>query len=271
MTPETVRLTVLGSGTLLPDDDRRSAAHLLEAGDRKLLMDCGSGTLHGFERHGVDWERLSLVALSHFHTDHTGDLAPLLFALKHGPRPARTEPLTLVGPPGLRDRLDGLERAFGEHVRDPGFPLRVRELSRSGSMEVGHGLRLGFRATNHTEASVAHRWDGEGWSVAYSGDTGPDPELAPFLAGVDVLVCECGVPDDSDVETHLSPRELAALARRTEPGLLVTTHVYPPLVPERVPELLREAGYPGRVAAATDGLTVELAPEGPRISGSREA
>lgn len=271
MTAGRARLTVLGSGTLLPDDRRRSPAHLLEAPGRSILLDCGSGTVHGFERHGVAWRSLSAVVFSHYHTDHIGDLAPFLFALKHGVRPARVEPITLVGPPGLRDMLDGLERAFGDHVRAPGFSLEVRELGRAGSLEAGDGLRLRFQPTNHTDRSVAHRWEGEGWSVGYSGDTGPDPGLAPFFAGVDLLVCECGVPDDSEVETHLAPRELAALARQTEPGLLVTTHVYPPLVPERVPGLIREAGYGGEVVAGTDGLAVEVGGSRPRISRAGEA
>lgn len=272
MSATEARLTVLGSGTLLPDDDRRSAAHLLEAGGRAFLLDCGSGTVHGLDRHGVAWGELDGVVLSHYHTDHIGDLAPLLFALKHGVRPPRTEPFTLAGPPGLREVLDGMERAFGDHVRDPGFELEVRELGRSGCLEPAEGLSLRLQPTPHTERSVAQRWEGDGWSVAYSGDTGPDPGLEAFFAGADLLVCECGVDDDSKVETHLSPRELAALARRTEPALLITTHVYPPLVPERIPEMLRDAGYRGRVVAGADGLAVSVgggAP--PRISRPEEA
>ncbi len=260
------RFTVLGSGTLLPDDDRRSAAHLLDAGGRRILLDCGSGTVHGFERHGVEWSSLTHLVFSHYHTDHVGDVAPLLFALKHGVRPPRTDPLTVLGPPGLHDVWEGLRRAFGDHLDDPGFPLEVAEVSRSGSRRVAPGLRLSVHPTPHTENSVAQRWEGEGWAVGYTGDTGPDEALGDFLAGVDLLVCECSVPDDSDVETHMRPRDVAALARRAAPRLLVTTHVYPPLVPDDVPGLVRERGFAGRAVAGSDGVEVVLGGgEDPRI------
>lgn len=256
---ERLRLTILGSGTLLPDDERRSSAYHLRAGGLDCLLDCGSGTLHGFDRHGIGWRTLDLVAFTHYHTDHLGDLAPLLFALKHGIRPARTAPLTILGPPGLLERLDALVAAFGEHVEDPGFPLEPVELGRSGSWRGPEGHpEVRFHPTPHTDRSVAHRWEADGGVVAYTGDTGPDSELADFLRGADVLVCEVALPESTDMENHLTPRRAAELARRAQPGLLVTTHVYPPLVPEEVPGLVREAGFGGRVEAARDGMVVEV-------------
>lgn len=254
-----VLLTVLGSGTLLPDDDRRSSCHHLRAGDFRCLLDCGSGAVHGFDRHGVPWQELDAVAFTHFHTDHIGDLAPLLFALKHGVRPPRTKPFTVLGPPELRRVVDGLAEAFGEYVLDPGFPVHVEERSRTGTWSAEAGRpRVRFHPTPHTDHSVAHRWEGDGWVVGYTGDTGPDADVAAFLAGADVLVTEVGVPDSSRVEHHLSPRGAAELARKAQPGLLVTTHVYPPLVPDEVPDLVRRAGFTGRVEAARDGLEIEI-------------
>lgn len=254
-----VRLTVLGSGTLLPDDGRRSSCHHLRAADLRCLLDCGSGTLHGFDRHRVAWRQLDAVVFSHYHADHIGDLAPVLFALKHGVRPPRTEPLTLVGPPGLGRVVDGLAEAFGEDLLDPGFPLHRVERARTGSWSAEAGTaRVRFHPTPHTDHSVAHRWEGDGWTVGYTGDTGPDASVAEFLAGADVLVAEVSVPDSSDVEHHLTPRSAAELARAAQPRLLVTTHVYPPLDPDRVPQQVREAGFAGRVVAAGDGLTIEV-------------
>jgi len=258
------RFTVLGSGTLLPDDGRRSPAHLLEGPGLRALLDCGSGTLHGLERHGVDWRGLTHLVFSHYHADHIGDLAPLLFALKHGIRPERREPLTILGPAGLRDVLDGLGTAFGDWVEDPGFPLRVRELGREGSWEAGEGeIRLRLHPTPHTETSVAQRWEIGGRVVGYTGDTGPEPGLGSFFAGADLLVAECSVPDDSAMETHLTPSDVAELARAAQPGLLVLTHAYPPLAPEALPDLVWRAGYTGPVEAGRDGLTVTLDPDGP--------
>lgn len=273
-----LRLTVLGSGTLLPHRDHHSAAFLVEGCGIRCLMDCGAGTVHGFHRHGVDWRTLDAVVFSHYHTDHLGDLPALLFALKHGVRPTRVRPFTLVGPPGLHCRLEALADAFGEHMADPGFPLHVEEVDRRGGWHFGSRareadtgdagaggapgapeLRVDFHPTPHTDRSVAQRWQAGGRVVAYTGDTGPpDPDLVDFLSDADVLVAEASLPDATEMENHLTPSRVAALAREAEPGLLITTHVYPPLEPEEVPGMVAESGYGGRTEAGFDGLVVEL-------------
>ena len=121
-------LTIVGAGTLVPSAQRGSAAHHLKADGVSLLMDCGPGTLHGLAAHGVEWEGLTHLAISHFHNDHLGDIPALFFALKYGTAQPRAAPLTLLGPHGLWDVLRRLADALGEHVLHPGFDVDVVEL-----------------------------------------------------------------------------------------------------------------------------------------------
>lgn len=258
-----MRLTVLGSGTLLPEDDRRSAAHLVESGDSRILLDCGAGTVHGFARHGVDWRRLTHLVVSHFHTDHVGDVAALLWALKHGIRPVRTRPFTVVGPPGIRRFMDALAAAHGDFVLDPGFPVRVVELEREDAWEDrGAGGRLACSPAHHTDAAVCWRVETDEGIAGYTGDTGEKAGMAEFLRGSHILVSECGVPDPPEVDTHLSPRGVAELARGVRPGLLLLTHPYPPLDPSALPDLVRAAGYDGEVVTAWDGASAVVHADG---------
>lgn len=246
--------TTLGSGTLVPSSSRASAAHLVELDGATLLFDIGFGTVHGFARHGVDWPRISHVVLSHFHTDHIGDLAPYLFALTHGVPGGRSEPLVLVGPPGLGRVLDGLRQAHGDWVVAPPFPLQVVEVPRGGRWaDPGHAFDLSSHGVPHTPEAVAWRLEAGGEVFGYSGDTGPDASLGAFMAGAGLFVCECAVPDGSDVAIHLSPSQVAEVARDAGPGLLVLTHSYPPLVPDELPHLVRTAGYHGPSVAGYDG------------------
>lgn len=262
-----MRLTVLGSGTLVPDDRRRSPAHLVQDSGVRLLLDCGAGAVHGFQRHGLDWSSLTHLVLSHYHTDHVGDVAALLFALKWGVRPSREDPLTVLGPPGLLRFLDALAEAFGSSIADPGFPLEVVEISRHGSWEDPvTGLRLGTHPTHHTEASVAWRVESGNGVVGYTGDTGPRAGLGGFFAGVDVLLTECSFPDPPPMETHLTPRGVAELAREADPGLVLLTHLYPVVDPVEAPGLVRAAGFPGPVATAWDGTRVEVDRAGTRLA-----
>jgi ribonuclease BN (tRNA processing enzyme) len=220
----------------------------------------------------VEWRELTHVALTHFHTDHWGDLAPLLFALTHGIRPRREAPLTLLGPPGLEARLEWLARAFGDHVRDPGFALRVVELGRHDAWaDEGAGLRIRTHPTRHTEHSVAYRvrtaavgaGKESGPSVGYTGDTGPLPALGAFFRGVDLLIAECSLADPPEITTHLSPEGVATLCRNARPGRVVLTHLYPELDPGRVPGEVAAAGYGGRVQVAADGDLFPVGGPGP--------
>jgi ribonuclease BN (tRNA processing enzyme) len=203
----------------------------------------------------VDWRSLTHVVVSHFHTDHIGDLAPFLFGLTYGlPEVPRTAPLTLVGPPGFGRVLEGLATAHGEWVTGPPFPLEVVEVGRNDRVERA-GFALVCHPVTHTPEAVAWRVETSNGVVAYTGDTGPDPAVGPFLAGADLLVCECAVPDGSEVPIHLTPSQVAEVAGAARPGLLVLTHCYPPLDPDRTPHLVRAAGYEGAVTAARDGAT----------------
>jgi ribonuclease BN (tRNA processing enzyme) len=258
-------LTILGSGTLVPDADRHSAAHHLRVGSTSVLLDCGSGTVHGFARYGVRWQELTHVVISHFHADHIGDVAALMFAFKHGLTVPRTEPLTLVGPVGLRGLLDRLAAALGKHVLDPGFDLRVVELTPGDRHEAGNDVTLRCHPTPHTPESVAYRVEGSWGSVGYTGDTGPSEAVADFMAGCDLLVAECTVPEAMELDTHLSPESLAALARRALPGLLLVVHVGPRHTPDEAVQRIRRA-YDGIVVPVTaDGFRVRWTEDGPSV------
>jgi len=260
-----LHVTVLGSGTLVPDDRRRSAGHLVEcrggegggeAAGPVLLLDCGPGVIHGMTRFGLEPGIVTAVALSHFHADHFGDLPHLLFHLVHGLSVPRTHPLEILGPVGLRRRMEALRDAFGGFILDPPFPLEVTELPGEGEW-VAHGGRMRLRAfpTGHTPEAVGYRVEGDGGTVGYTGDTGPNAGLAAFLAGVDLLLAECALPDPPSLENHLTPAGVAAMAEISSPSLLLLTHLYPSLDRREVVALVRAAGYSGPVEVAEDGWT----------------
>ena len=256
-------LTILGSGTGLPDRAHHSAAFHIDCGTSKLLLDCGPGTLHGFDAYGVRWPELTHVAVSHYHTDHVGDLAAVLFALRTALRPRRTAPLTLIGPVGFGAFLRGLAAVLGDHLVSPGFELRVVEIAPGASfVEPGGGFALEACTTPHTPESLAYRVSGPWGAVGYTGDTGPSTEVARFLMACDVLIGECALSDPPSMDRHLSPALLADLAAVAQPELLVATHVYPPLSSNEAAELVR-GRYAGAAVGGQDGMAIRIGPEGP--------
>lgn len=261
-------LTVLGSGTLLPSATRSSPAHHLAAGSARILLDAGTGTVHGLARGGLDWRRLTHVVLTHFHTDHIADVAPLMQALDKGIWPRRTASLTILGPPGVSTLLHALAQVHGEHVVDPAFPLRIVELPRGGEYhDEAEGFALRTAPAHHTEEAISVLVRGPWGALGYTGDTGPSDAVAEGLSGSDVLIAECGQDDPPQGDTHLSPTGVAALAGAVRPALLLVTHVRPPLQPEEAVAAIG-ARYWGRVLAAHDGLRVRISPTGVAVDPS---
>lgn len=256
-----MRVTVIGSGTLLPNDRRRSPAHLVEYGGQRILLDCGPGSVHGLDRYGREWRAISHVAITHFHTDHTGDLPALLWAWTHGADSWHGTRRTVVGPRGIRKVLEAMSAAYGDYVLEPGSPLEVVELEPGGCRTLGSGA-IGIRAhrTVHTSESLAFRLDGGGCAVGYTGDTGAHPPLGSFFSGVDLLISECSVPDGSPHCNHLSPSQVADLALAAGARRLVLTHMYPTVDPDEAVAVIRAAGFAGGVDVGTDGLVRQLTP-----------
>jgi ribonuclease BN (tRNA processing enzyme) len=264
---------IVGSGVLLPDDRRRSSGHWVSAesgssGERpfRMLLDCGSGTLHGMNRDGLPWREVSHLVLSHFHTDHIGDVAPLLWALKWGDAEGRSRPLWILGPAGLHRRMQGFATAFGDWILEPGFPLEVHEIA-PGERWTDHeaGLSLVAHEAQHTPEALAWRVEARGTAIGYTGDTGPLPALGAFFHGVDLLIAECAVPDPNDLAIHLSPAGLAPIAEEAAVELLVTVHHYPALDLSRLPDLLRAGGYTGDLRVGHDGMGLAVGPSRVRL------
>lgn len=256
-----MQLIVVGCGTVVPEPDRACSSYFVHRGETRALLDCGAGAVQAMARHGIPWEQLSHLFITHFHPDHVGALPGLFFALRHGILPPRSSaPLEVWGPVGTEALFHGLASALGDFILDPGFPIAVREMT-PGCEVVTGDLTVTCKKVPHTAESLALRLEsGSGGPVcAYTGDTGPDEALADFCRDADLLLAECSLPDDLVGDNHLSPSRVARLARRAGAGRLVATHVYPQFRRTAdVAALIAGAGYGGPVDLAEAGLSFDL-------------
>jgi ribonuclease BN (tRNA processing enzyme) len=255
-----MRLTTIGTGTGSPHPSRVCAGHLVQAGEVRLLLDCGSGVVHRMATLDIDWFGITHVAITHFHADHIADLPPLIFAWRWGALTPRSAPLTIIGPRGVDALLALFAAVYGSWVRDAGFPLTVREVEPGDRLALGDGTWLEVRKVPHTAQSVAYSVERSGRRVVYTGDTGVDPELGVFARGADVLLSECSLPASMAVDTHLTPEQCGELAATAHPRLLALTHFYPPVEQVDIAALVAQA-YAGPVVLATDGWTTDIEDE----------
>jgi len=251
-----MRLTVLGTGTIAFSPTRSCAAYYLEAGDARVLIDCGPGSARRLAELGIPWQTITHVVISHFHIDHHSDLPALVFAGKYGMLPARTAPLDIVGPLGTRALLERLAAAHGEWLMTPGYPVRITELAPGTSMDLG-GARLDCTKVPHTPESMAYSVSHGGRRLVYSGDTGFDAAFAQWAAGCDLLVLECSLPQTMAIVEHLTPEQCGEIACLAAPRTLVLTHLDPPVELVDIKALVA-ARYEGPLVIAHDGWSTEL-------------
>ena len=251
-----MRLTVLGTGTIAFSPARSCSSYYIEAGDAKILLDCGSGTTRRLAELAIPWQEITHIALTHFHIDHHGDLPTLIFAWKYGQLPPRSAPLDIIGPVGTLDLLKRLGGAYGEWVTAPGYPIRVTELDPGASIDLG-GATLSCAKVPHTPESVAYSITEGSHRLVYSGDTGVSAEFAGWARGCDLLVLECSLPATMAIVEHLTPEQCGEMARLAEPRQLVLTHLYPPVETVDIPAVVGMS-YAGPMVVAHDGYRAEL-------------
>ncbi len=75
----------MGSGTTAFLPDKGCPGFLLFLGGKKILLDLGSGTLYRLAKLGYKIDEIDILAITHEHPDHLGDLLPLLHSLKWDP------------------------------------------------------------------------------------------------------------------------------------------------------------------------------------------
>ena len=245
----TTQIVMLGTGTPRPDPERSGPATAIVVSGTPYLVDFGPGVVRraaaaygkGIVAFGPAAAELKTVFLTHLHADHTAGYPDLILT------PwilGRKEPIEVYGPKGLRDMtkhvlsawkidignrvngIDGLPRAGCRvivHEIKPGVIYTDRKI-RVTAFPVRHGLKHAFGFRFETPDKV----------IVMSGDTAPTPSLAEHCVGCDVLIHETYSQETYQKVSrkwqryrrthHTSSRELAALAARVKPGLLVLYH-----------------------------------------------
>ncbi len=252
-----MRLVTVGTGTAAPHPRRVQSGALVEGDRVKVLVDCGAGVVFRMAQLGLRWDQITHVALTHFHADHTTDLANLLYAWRYGLSQPRSDPVQIIGPAGLAARLTGMVDAFGAGLLDPPPAITAVELAAGEEWMLGDELLLTSRKVPHTDESVAYSLSGQGRRVVITGDTGFDADLGAWANGCGILLCECSLPDSLSLPLHLTPRQCGAIAATARPGLLALTHFYPPVEREAIASQIAES-FGGRIALCEDGWSMPI-------------
>jgi ribonuclease Z len=144
-------LVFLGTSGSAPTAARGPTALLVRRGGDRLLFDCGEGTQRQLMRSTVGLPDLDQIFITHYHGDHYLGLPGMLktFQLRQ-----RELPLTVYGPPGLRELFTALRRVFGKLA----YGLELVEV-RPGEALEREGYRILVYPVHHGVSAVGYALD----------------------------------------------------------------------------------------------------------------
>lgn len=216
-----MKITVLGSGTILTMPKRRPSSFLLENDDQLAILDMGPGILHQLATINIDYLKPKSVFLTHFHLDHCSDVFPFLMSRYLLDIKSNAQ-LTIFGPPGLKNWYNNNASIQGKWLSE--CQPEIREIKEQEIHWANY--RVKTFPTEHTDESLAYRFEGER-SVFFSGDTGYKEELIKFAGNSDLGILECSHPDEKPITGHLTPKKAGQFARNAHFKELAICHIYP--------------------------------------------
>jgi ribonuclease Z len=295
---DALRVALCGSSAPLPHPTRAKACVAVFAAGRMWIVDTGPGSWNRLALMRVDGKRIAGILLTHFHSDHIGDLGELNLQTWGA---GRREPLRVFGGPGVERVVAGFQEAYAldtdYRVAHHGAAFlppdreRMQAIAIDARPDAGAvpvldegGLKITAFAVDHEPIVPAYgyRFEYRGRSVVVSGDTAKSKNLIAAAHGADVLVHEAQanhlIAMIGDAATtagrdrvatimhdipsyHSTPVQAAESANEAGVRLLVMYHLNPP-PPNRVAEqvFLRGVGAvrPDGWVVGDDGMVVEL-------------
>jgi len=242
-----MRVTLLGTGSPIPDPARAGPATLVRSHAASVLFDCGRGVVTRLAGAGLFPSMLSAVLLTHLHSDHVCDLNDVITT--HWVMSASPTPLVVMGPSGTAEfvarTLDMLEPDIGYRIAHhadlaQGPWVDVREVGAGDEFEIGDMyVRIG--ATDHrpVEPTLGYRLSAGDQSVVIAGDGVPCASLDELVLGASAYV-QTVIREDlvrmipsarlhDIIDYHSSVTEAAHTAQRGSVNALVLTHFVPAL------------------------------------------
>ncbi len=241
-----MKLTVLGSGVLVPQKGHAPSCYLLEAGGKRLVFDMGSGSLQQLARAGVDYKKVDAFFFTHLHPDHVHEL-PMLFIAAGLDKSNMRKRLQVYGPKGIR----AFFRAFlALYPFMKKLPVRM-ELTEwaEGRLKLG-GVRVRSVVVKHTAGALAYRADAGKKSFVYSGDSEDCLALRKLCWKTSLALLECSSPR-KPFAGHLTAVDCGAIASVCGVKHLVLSHLYPESARANLKKTVR-AKFRGKISVAKD-------------------
>jgi ribonuclease BN (tRNA processing enzyme) len=277
------RVVLLGTGTPVPDPDRSGPATAIVVDDTAYLVDFGPGVVRRAKAAVLDRgitalepANLRVAFVTHLHSDHTAGYSDLILT---GWTAGRRIPLEVYGPAGLQSMTEHILEAYridietrtnpegNQRSHAGGWKVNAHEI-KPGVIYKDANVKVTAFPTKHAMESFGYRFDTPDRSIVISGDTNPTEETIKACNGCDVMIHEAQTlewlaqvrPENQAymAKYHTTSEQLAALATKAKPGLLIVYHSSIAWRPRIAPSC-SELTSAGAFSSSPDVLQKEIA------------
>ncbi len=242
------QIVLLGTGTPLPDPERAGPCTAIVVNGTPYLVDFGTGLVRRAAAArdkgvtGLEPVNLKIGFITHLHSDHTLGFADIILT------PwimGRKEPLEVYGPAGTQDMAEHILKAYGvdiksrtqglEHSNATGYRVNVHEI-KPGIVYKDENVTVKAFNAHHGQLAqtFGYRFETPDRTIVISGDATPRSDVLENCHRCDVLIHEVYTQASFDkvspewkqyrLAYHTSSKELAEIANKAKPGLLILYH-----------------------------------------------
>lgn len=271
------QVVLLGTGTPNPDPDRAGPSLAIVVNGNSYVVDCGPGVVRRVAAaskkisKGLEQNKLSRLFITHLHSDHTIGYADFILSpVVSGNRNVAVESF---GPKGLQSMTNHIMQAYEEDIDirvnglekgiASGYKVNVHEIL-PGIIYKDSNVTVKAFKVNHGSwpEAYGYRFETKDKVIVVSGDCTYSENLVENAMGCDILIHEVYSVEglakrekrwqDYHSTFHTSTLQLAAIANKVQPKLLVLTHQL--LFGTTKESLMKELqdAYKGKVAYGND-------------------
>jgi len=254
-----MKLTVLGSGTFVPNLNRQNASYLLQDSRNNFVIDFGRGAINRLMEAGVSIYEIDSIFITHFaHPDHTADLLSLLFSLNvpANVKDNRKKDLYLYGPEGIKKYI---KKMFGL-MESPTIKLKlvVKEVSPNETIKIDDWKITNFKVKHLNKSALAYRFEKGNKIISFSGDSSYCDGLKKAIKSSDLAVLESTWPKNIEPGAHMTAEDAGKISLESNVKKLILSHILDSYL--RNYDLIKSAKkyFKGPIIIAKDLMEIEI-------------
>lgn len=250
-----ITLTVLGSGVLAMTKERNPSGFILEADNKKILLDAGHGVIRRMVDFGFNYQDIDLVFISHFHTDHFGDAFNMVHSrwVDDNYAGKTNKPLLFLGPEGIKKRFSLWRRIFWVEPNES-YPVEFKEGSfkhKLGNIEIE--TFPVYHVKWFRSVGVVIKYNGK--KIVYTGDVGSDQDFKQLVEkckGADLVVTEASY--EKPTPNHYTIGQIQQLIQAAGIKKVLAVHIRP----QNLDIVKKTCKREKKLIMGKDGLKIEI-------------